>query len=154
LNFTAAHDGVVGEVFQIYSGFLQKTEVILRLPKLFYAMLLLVIAHPAWGNSQPHCDPAANSQVCILSYGRVTIRIESDDANTVRRFILYTDDRMGEADRLTAAVGRLMIMIKPASTPDERADFIKNDGVERWGGFYWKTSFAQPGAARIIAERE
>jgi hypothetical protein len=65
---------------------------------------------------------------------------------------------MGEADRLTVAVGRLMIMIKPASTPDERADFIlsviKNDVVERWGGFYWKTSFAQPGAARIIAERE
>jgi hypothetical protein len=78
----------------------------------------------------------------------VTIRIESDEANTVLRFILYTDDRTGEADRLTVAVGTLMIMIKPDSTPDERADFmlsvLKNDVAKQWGGFYWKISFTQP----------
>jgi hypothetical protein len=93
-----------------------------------------------------------------FNYGRVTVRIESDEANAVRRFVIYTDDRTGEADRLTVAVGRLMMMIKPNSTPDERADFmltvLKDDTAKRWGGFFWKISFMQPSVARIIAERQ
>ena len=48
------------------------------------------------------------------------------------------------------------MMIKPNSTPDERADFmqsvLKDDTAKRWGGFFWKISFMQPSVARLIAD--
>ena len=65
--------------------------MILHLRNLFCAMVLLLAAHPAWADGQPRCDDLPSNQVCVLNYGRVTVHIESDEANAVRRFILYTD---------------------------------------------------------------
>src|SRR5690349_10913028 len=98
--------------------------MISHLRKLSYAIVVLLAACPAWAEFQPRCDSSPRNQVCVLSYGRVTVRIESDEANAIRRFILYTDDRTGEADRLAVAVGKLMMMVKPSSTADERSEFM------------------------------